>query len=65
MKQLDKQAKSFDNHTLVQIGNQVMQLSSSAISEGLTSITGLLTTHKNIVEKIEAGVTSGTYTTIS
>lgn len=65
MKQLDKQAKSFDNHDLVQIGNQVMQLSSSAISEGLTSITGLLTTHKNIVEKIEAGVTSGTYTTIS
>ena len=65
MKQLDKQAKSFDNHDLVQIGNQVMQLSSSAISEGLTSITGLLTTHKNIVEKIEAGITSGTYTTIS
>lgn len=65
MLQLDKQAKSFDNHTLVQIGNQVMQLSSSAISEGLTSIGGLLTTHKNIVEKIEAGVTSSTYTTIS
>lgn len=65
MKQLDKQAKSFDNHDLVQIGNQVMQLSSIAISEGLTSIGGLLTTHKNIVEKIESGITSGTYTSIS
>lgn len=61
MKQLDKQAESFGHHTLLQAGNQVMQLASSAISEGLTSIGGLLTTHKNIIDELSDGITDGNY----
>ena len=45
--------------------NQVMQLASTAISEGLTSISGLLTTHKTIIDNVVGStVTNETYTSI-
>ncbi|MFW2597739.1 hypothetical protein ACN9JZ_03365 [Aliarcobacter butzleri] len=66
MLQLEKQAKSFDNHTMTQLGNQVMQLASSAISEGLTNIGGLLSTHKSIIDILtDDAVSSGNYTSIN
>lgn len=61
MKQLEAQAKSFQDHTLVQSGNQVMQLASSAIAEGLTKIGGMLNTHKKILDKLTEGITAGGY----
>lgn len=63
---LQKQADTFKDHTKLQYANQVMQLSSTAISEGLTSITGLLNTHKNIGKDL-IGTTpfESTYATIA
>jgi len=61
MKQLQAQAKSFDNHTMLQMGNQVVQLSSTALSEGLSNIGGLLDTHKNILHKLDPDVVNDDY----
>jgi len=61
MLQLEKQAKSFDNHTKLSLGGQIVQLSSTAISEGLTNISGLLDTHRNIIEDLAPNVASDKY----
>lgn len=45
---LKNQSDTFKDHTKLQYANQVMQLINSALSNDLTSITGLLNTHKNI-----------------
>ena len=45
---LKNQSDTFKDHTKLQYSNQVMQLINSALSNDLTSITGLLNTHKNI-----------------
>lgn len=52
MEQMKQQAQSFKDHSKVQVANQLMQLGSSAISEGLTSIGGILGTHKTLCESI-------------
>lgn len=65
MLQLQKQADTFNDHTKVQIANQIMQLSSTAIAEGLTSIGGLLTSHKQISESLVGpNILSSSYSTI-
>ena len=65
MEQLKQQAKSFEDHTKVQVGNQIMQLSSTAIAEGLTAISGLLTSHKQLCESLVGeNLLSETYETI-
>jgi|GEM_PF-2090550 len=61
MKQLEKQAKSWNDHTMLQMGNQVVQLSSTALSESITSIDGLLATHKNILHKLDPDVVDDNY----
>lgn len=45
---LKNQSDTFKDHTKLQYANQVMQTISTALSNDLTSITGLLNTHKNI-----------------
>lgn len=45
---LKNQSDTFKDHTKLQFSNQVMQLINSALSNDLTSIAGLLNTHKNI-----------------
>lgn len=52
MEQMKQQAQSFKDHSKVQVANQLMQLGSSAIAEGLTSIGGILSTHKTLCENI-------------
>jgi hypothetical protein len=65
MLQLQKQADTFRDHTKVQIANQIMQLGSSAISEGLTSIGGLLTSHKQLCASLVGeNILTNDYTTI-
>jgi len=61
MRQLEKQAKSWNDHTMLQMGNQVVQLSSTALSESITSIDGLLATHKNILHKLDPDVVDDNY----
>lgn len=66
MAQLKEQAGTFKNHTALQAGNQVMQLASTALSEGLTNISGLLTTHKTIIDNVVgSNVTNSSYTSIA
>ncbi len=66
MEQLKEQAGTFKNHTALQAGNQVMQLASTALSEGLTKIDGLLETHKTIIDDVVgSNVTHSNYATIS
>ncbi len=65
MLQLQKQADTFNDHTKLQYGNQITQLSSTAISEGLTSIGGLLNAHKQIgIDLFGANLFPADYTTI-
>ena len=52
MEQMKQQAQSFKDHSKVQVANQLMQLGSSAISEGMTSIGGILGSHKTLCENI-------------
>ena len=66
MLQLQNQADTFKDHSKVQVANQIMQLSSTAIADGLTSITGLLTSHKAICEDIVGdNILSGSYSNLS
>lgn len=66
MLQLQKQADTFKDHTKVQIANQIMQLGSSAISDGLTSISGLLTSHKQLcTDLVGPNIFATNYTNIS
>lgn len=65
MLQLQKQGDTFNDHTKVQIANQIMQLGSTAIAEGMTSIGGLLTSHKQLcVNLVGENVFTENYTTI-
>lgn len=65
MLQLQKQADTFRDHTKVQVANQIMQLSSTAIADGLTSISGLLTSHKQLcVDLVGDNVFTSDYTSI-
>ena len=65
MKQLSEQADTFKDHSKVQIANQIMQLGSTAIADGLTSITGILSSHKTLCENIVGeDIFSSTYTSI-
>lgn len=52
MLQLQKQADTFKDHTKVQIANQIMQLGSTAIADGMTNINGILTSHKQLCESL-------------
>lgn len=52
MEQMKQQAQSFKDHSKVQVANQLMQLGSSAISEGMTSVSGILGSHKVLCENI-------------
>lgn len=66
MLQLQKQADTFNDHTKVQIANQIMQLGSTALSEGLTSIGGLLTSHKQLCTNLVGeNIFTSNYTSIS
>lgn len=65
MLQLKNQADTFKDHTKVQVANQIMQLGSTAIADGLTSISGLLTSHKQLCENLVGdGIFATDYTTI-
>lgn len=65
MLQFQKQADTFKDHTKVQIANQIMQLGSTAIADGLTSIGGILTSHKQLCENlIGPNIFANNYTTI-
>lgn len=65
MLQLQKQGDTFNDHTKVQIANQIMQLGSTAIAEGMTSIGGLLTSHKQLCTNLVGeNVFTENYTTI-
>jgi hypothetical protein len=65
MLQLQKQGDTFKDHTKVQIANQIMQLGSTAISDGLTSIDGILTAHKQLCSNLVGeDVFTADYTTI-
>uniref|UniRef100_UPI004048DF4B hypothetical protein n=1 Tax=Aliarcobacter sp. TaxID=2321116 RepID=UPI004048DF4B len=65
MAQLIEQSKTFKDHSKVQIANQIMQLGSTAIADGLTNISGLLGSHKSLSENIVGtGILSSNYTTI-
>jgi len=65
MLQLQKQADTFKDHTQVQIANQIMQLGSTAVSEGMTEITGILQAHKNLSSVLVGdGIFSTNYTSI-
>ena len=65
MLQLKNQAETFKDHSKVQVANQIMQLGSTAIADGLTSISGILTSHKQLCENIVGtGVFATDYTTI-
>ena len=65
MEQMKQQAKSFEDHSKVQVANQLMQIGSSALAEGLTSIGGILTSHKTLCENIVgSGIFSNNYTQI-
>lgn len=65
MLQLQKQGDTFNDHTKVQIANQIMQLGSTAIADGLTSINGILTSHKQLcTDLVGANVFTSDYTTI-
>lgn len=66
MLQLKNQADTFKDHSKIQYGNQIMQLSSSALSEGLTAITGLLNTHKQLgVDLFGETIFDANYSTIA
>jgi hypothetical protein len=66
MLQLQNQADTFRDHTKVQVANQIMQLSSTAIADGLTSISGLLTSHKQLcVDLVGDNVFTSDYISIS
>lgn len=65
MLQLQKQGDTFNDHTKVQIANQIMQLGSTAIADGLTSIGGILTSHKQLcTDLVGPNVFTSDYTTI-
>lgn len=65
MLQLQNQADTFKDHTKVQVANQIMQLSSTAIADGLTSISGLLTSHKQLcIDLVGDNVFTSDYTSI-
>lgn len=65
MLQLQKQGDTFNDHTKVQIANQIMQLGSTAIADGLTSINGILTSHKQLCTNLVGeNVFTTDYTTI-
>lgn len=65
MLQLQKQADTFRDHTKVQIANQIMQLGSTAIADGLTSIGGILTSHKQLCQSLVGeNIFPNNYTTI-
>lgn len=65
MLQLQNQANTFKDHSKVQIGNQIMQLASTAIADGETAITGLLSSHKTLCENVVGeNIFSSTYTSI-
>ena len=52
MEQLKEQAGTFKDHSKVQVANQIMQLGSTAIADGMTNIAGILTSHKQLCESI-------------
>lgn len=65
MLQLQKQADTFKDHTKVQIANQIMQLGSTAIADGLTEINGILNSHKQLcVNLVGENVFTTDYATI-
>lgn len=65
MAQFKEQAGTFRDHTKVQIANQIMQLGSTAIADGLTSINGILTAHKQLCENLVGeNIFSENYVTI-
>jgi hypothetical protein len=65
MSQFKEQAGTFKDHSKVQVANQIMQLGSTAIADGMTNITGILTSHKQLCENIVGSdVFAGNYTSI-
>lgn len=65
MAQFKEQAGTFKDHSKVQVANQIMQLGSTAIADGMTNITGLLTSHKQLCENIVGtNIFDGNYTSI-
>lgn len=63
---LKNQSDTFKDHTKLQYANQVMQTISTALSNDLTSITGLLNTHKNIGKDLlqNEALFDSTYSTV-
>lgn len=65
MAQFKEQAGTFKDHSKVQVANQIMQLGSTAIADGMTNIAGILTSHKQLCENIVGeDVFAGNYTSI-
>lgn len=65
MLQLQKQSDTFNDHTKVQVANQIMQLGSTAIADGMTNITGILTAHKELCKSLVGDdIFNENYTTI-